>query len=73
MEVTVHHLLPDGAVAIDGVVHLVLRDAVETMCGLPATGLPAPDEPSLTFCDTCSKARTELVDRDIRRELSRRR
>jgi hypothetical protein len=67
------HSLPDGAVAIDGTVHLVLRDATETMCGLPVTGHPPPDQPSLGFCDPCSKAMAGLLDRDVRRELSRRR
>jgi hypothetical protein len=67
------YLLPENAVVIEGVAHIVLRDATETMCGLPVTGQPAPARPSLAFCDTCSKSRAELMDRDIRRELSHRR
>ena len=67
------YLLPDGAVAIDGVIHIVLRGALDTMCGLPAVERQSPDAPNLTSCDTCMKAHVELRDRDVRHDLRRRR
>jgi hypothetical protein len=67
------HLLPDGTVAIDGTIHIALRDAAETMCGLPVAGTTTPELPILMPCDKCLKAQFELLNRDVRREISRRR